>query len=95
MFGDGDDAGHCSNGLSADNYRTANPEERATFRAWIRGAIVFYATILLLTGTIAILTYGDAGLTRLADLYAHATGRPDNNGRGAIRPPENAASAWW
>ena len=93
MFGDGDDAGHCSNGLSADNYRAANPEERATFRAWIRGVIVFYATILTLSGTIAILNTGDIGMTRLANLYVRATAGSSNN--GAIRPPAKTESAWW
>ena len=33
----GDDAGHCSNGLSAQKYREATAEERATYRKWIRG----------------------------------------------------------
>jgi hypothetical protein len=30
MFGEGDDAGHCSNGLSAQKFRDSTTEERAT-----------------------------------------------------------------
>jgi hypothetical protein len=99
MLGDGDDATHCSSGLSADNYRSENPEDRATFRRWMRGVIVFYATVLVLSGTIAIiLNHGDVGLTQLASLYAHVTaGSPgsNNDSGGAIRPPAKTASAWW
>lgn len=96
MLDDGDDAGHCSNGLSADNYRDADPEDRATFRAWLRGVAVFYAAVLILSGAIAILTYKDVGLTQLATLYAHVTAGPASNGNGVARPPVKAAgSAWW
>jgi hypothetical protein len=96
MLDDGDDAGHCSNGLSAANYRDADPEERATFRAWQRGVAVFYATVLILSGAVAILTYKDVGLTQLATLYAHVTAGPASNGNGVVRPPAKAAgSAWW
>ncbi len=95
MLGDGDDAGHCSNGLSAGNYRDADPEDRATFRAWLRGVAVFYITVLTLSGAIAILTYKEVGLTQLATLYAHVTS-PASNGNGVVRPPANASgSAWW
>ena len=94
MLDDGDDAGHCSNGLSANNYRDADPEDRATFRAWLRGVAVFYATVLILSGAIAILTYKEVGLTQLATLYAHVTAGPPNN--GVARPPTKASgSAWW
>jgi hypothetical protein len=34
MLEHGDDAGHCSNGLSAQNYRGAIAEERAIYRKW-------------------------------------------------------------
>lgn len=101
MLGDGDDAGHCSNGLSTGNYRMANPEDRATFRAWLRGVAVFYVTVLMLSGLLAILSYRDVGLTQLADLYAHATAGSastgsTNSGNGIIRPPAKASgSAWW
>jgi hypothetical protein len=100
MLDDGDDAGHCSNGLSAKNYRIADPEEHAIFRAWLRGVAVFYATVLTLAGAIAILSYRDVGLTQLATLYAHVTAGPashgNGNGNGVVRPPSKAAdSAWW
>ncbi len=101
MLGDGDDASHCSSGLSADNYGSANPKDRATFRRWMRGVIVFYAAVLVLFGTTAIiLNHGDVGLTQLAGLYAHVTAGPpgsnnDSGGGGAIRPPAKTASAWW
>jgi hypothetical protein len=100
MLGDGDDAGHCSNGLSAKNYRIADPEDRATFRAWLRGVAVFYLTVLMLSGAIAILSYKDVGLTQLASLYAHVTANvtagPPSNGNGVVRPPaKTAGSAWW
>jgi hypothetical protein len=99
MFGDGDDASQCSSGLSAGNYRSENPEDRATFRRWMRGVIVFYATILMLSGTTAIiLSHRDVGLTRLANFYARVTAGPpgaNNSSGGAIRPPAKTASAWW
>jgi hypothetical protein len=104
MLDDGDDAGHCSNGLSAVNYRDADPEDRATFRTWLRGVAVFYAAVLMLSGAIAILTYKDVGLTQLATLYAqvtanvtaNATAGPASNGNGVARPPAKASgSAWW
>ena len=100
MLGDGDDVGHCSSGLSANSYRAADPEERATFRAWLRGVAVFYLTVLTLSGAIAILSYKDVGLTQLASLYAHVTANvtagPPSNGNGVVRPPaKTAGSAWW
>ncbi len=96
MLDDGGDAGHCSNGLSADNYRDADPEDRATFGAWIRGVAVFYATVLVLSGAIAILTYKDVGLTQLANLYTHVTAGSASNGNSGVRPPAKASSsAWW
>jgi hypothetical protein len=96
MLGDGDDAGHCSNGLSADNYRAAGPVDRATLRAWLNGVAVFYVTILMLTGAIAVLSVRAVGLTQLADLYTHVTAGPASNGNGVARPPAKASgSAWW
>ena len=100
MLGDGDDAGHCSNGLSANNYRAADPEDRSTFRAWLRGVAVFYLAVLMLSGGIAILSYKDVGLTQLATLYAQVTANvtagPANNDHSVVRPPaKTAGSAWW
>ena len=96
MLGDGDDAGHCSNGLSADNYRAAGPADRATLRAWLNGVAVFYVTILMLTGAIAVLSVKAVGLTQLADLYTHVTAGPASDVNGVARPPAKApGSAWW
>jgi hypothetical protein len=69
MFGD--DAGHCSNGLTAQKYREATPEELATYRKWKRGAIAFYCVLLLASG-IAIAGYSKAGLTQLTILSARS-----------------------
>ncbi len=54
MPGHGDDAGHCSKGLSARNSREANAEESVTYRKWMLGVIVFYCTLLLISGVVAI-----------------------------------------
>jgi hypothetical protein len=53
----GGDAGHCSNGLTARNYRGATAEDRATYRKWMRGIVVFYSVLLLLTGVVAVVSY--------------------------------------
>jgi len=97
MLGDGDDAGHRSGGWSARNNRAANAEERAIFRVWIRGVMVFYASVFMISGAVAIVSYNDVGLTRLANLYVQATaGSPGSNkDSSAIRPPARTASAWW
>jgi hypothetical protein len=68
MPGDGDDAGHCSNGLSAGGYYEASAEDRTVYRRWMRGVIVFYASVLLIFAVAAIATYGDVGLTQLAGI---------------------------
>jgi hypothetical protein len=68
MHEDGDDAGHCSNGLSARTYRTATAEERAVYRKWMRGTVVFYSTIALISGLVMIVSYSNTGLTRLTTL---------------------------
>ena len=65
--GDGDDAGHCSNGLTAQIYREASTEERVTYRKWIRGMAALYCVLLLVAG-FAIATYSNADLTQLSNL---------------------------
>jgi hypothetical protein len=65
MFGD--DADHCSNGLTARKYREATPEERATYRKWKRGAIALYCALLLISG-VAIAGFSKVGLTQLTNL---------------------------
>lgn len=76
MHEDGDDAGHCSNGLSAQAYRAATAEERAVYRRWIRGTVVFYGTILLISGLAMIANYSNTGLTRLTNLLGQSTTTP-------------------
>jgi hypothetical protein len=96
-LGNGDDAGHCSNRWSARNYRAASAEDRATFRRWMWGVIVFYTGVLLISGGVAIASYQDVGLTQLANFYAQVTTAPESNknSSGAIRRPAKATSAWW
>jgi hypothetical protein len=65
--GDGDDAGHCSNGLTAQIYREASTEERVTYRKWMRGIVAFYCVLLLVAG-FAIAGYSNSGLTQLSNL---------------------------
>lgn len=99
MLGDGDDLGHCSNRWSAEDYRAASSEDRATYGVWLRGVIAFYAAVLLISGAVAISSYKDVGLTRLANLYAHSTAgspRSSKDNSVASRPRHaTAKSAWW
>jgi len=76
MLGDGDDSGHCSSGLSAERYHEDSAEDRATFWVWMRGVIVFYTSVLMLSGLVAIVSTGDVGVRRLTNLYAQATAEP-------------------
>jgi hypothetical protein len=75
----GGDAGHCSNGLTARNYRGATAEDRATYRKWIRGIVVFYSTLLLISGVVAIASYSNTSLIRLTTLSGHPTAAPSKN----------------
>jgi hypothetical protein len=67
MYTDGDDAGHCTNGLNAKKFREASDEERAAYRTWLRGIIFFYCGLLFISG-VAIATYSDSGRTQLTKL---------------------------
>ena len=71
MFGD--DASRCSNGLTARKFREAPPEERVIYRRWLRGAIVFYAVLLLASGVLAVVSYSSTGLMQFTKLSTHAT----------------------
>jgi hypothetical protein len=76
----GDDAAHCSNGLSARNFREATPEERVIYRKWIFGMVVFYCTLLLITSVVAFVVDSGAGSTRLTSLSARPiAGSPRSN----------------
>jgi hypothetical protein len=66
MFGD--DASRCSNGLTAQKFREATPEERIVYRRWLRGAVALYSMLLLLAGVIAAASYSRGGLTQLTNL---------------------------
>jgi hypothetical protein len=68
----GGDAGHCSNGLTARNYRGATAEDRATYRKWIRGLVVLYGALLLISGVVAFVSYSGGSLTQLTSLSSHS-----------------------
>ena len=68
MLTTGDDAGHCSNGLTAQKFREATPEERAIYRKWLRGMVLVYGTLLLMSGVAAIASYSVVGPTQLTKL---------------------------
>ena len=65
MSGDGYDADHCSNGLSAHKFRAATPEERTIYRKWIFGMVAFYTTLLLISGMVAIAVDSSSNSTKL------------------------------
>jgi hypothetical protein len=80
MFTSGDDAGHCSNGLTAQKFREATPEERTVYRKWLRGMIVMYGALLLMSGVAAVASYSVAGPTQLTKLSVpHAPASPRTN----------------
>lgn len=65
----GDDAGHCSNGLTAQKFRDATQEERAAYHSWLRGIVFFYCGLLFISG-VAVATYSGTGHTQLSNLPA-------------------------
>jgi hypothetical protein len=70
MFGNGDDAAHCANGLTADRFRDATVEERAIYRRWIRGVAAFYGALVLASGLLVAVGYSSSGHTQLTNLSA-------------------------
>ena len=70
MSGLGDDAGQCSKGLSAQNFRAATPEERTIYRKWIFGMVAFYTTLLLLSGVAGIAIESSTSSTKLTAVSA-------------------------
>jgi hypothetical protein len=74
MFMNGDDAAHCSNGLTARKFRDATSEERATYRRWIRGIIFFYCGLLFIAG-VAVVNYSGTGRTELTKLSVNQPAR--------------------
>ena len=80
MFTSGDDASHCSNGLTAQKFREATPEERKVYRKWLRGMVLVYGTLLLMSGVAAVASYSVVGPTQLTKLSApHAATSPRAN----------------
>jgi predicted lysophospholipase L1 biosynthesis ABC-type transport system permease subunit len=73
MLGDGDEASRRSLGSSGPRFREATAEERAVYRKWRRGMIVFYCALTLISGVIAAASYSSAGLTRLTSLSVRQT----------------------
>ena len=73
MLGHRDDAGHCPNGLTVQNFRAATAEERRIYRKWMRGTIIFYSTFLLISGVVAIVSYSGTSLTRFTNLSVNPT----------------------
>ena len=79
MFSNGDDAGHCSNALTAQKFREATPEERTVYRKWLRGIVLLYCTLVLVSG-VAMATWFGGGKTQLTDLSVRqstASARPN------------------
>ena len=72
MIPDGDDAGHCSNGLTAQKFREASPEERIIYRKWLRGIIFFYLAVVFLSG-VTMAAYFGGGRTELSKLSVYQT----------------------
>jgi hypothetical protein len=70
MFGDGDDAGHCANGLTAERFRESTVEERAIYRRWLRGVAAFYVALVLASGLLVAAGYSSSGHTQLTNLSA-------------------------
>jgi hypothetical protein len=73
MLVHGDDAGHCPNGSTAQNFRAVTAEERRIHQRWMRGTIIFYSTLFLISGVVAIVSYSSTSLTRLTNLSGHPT----------------------
>ena len=67
MVLDGDDAGHCANGLNAQKFREATEDERAAYRRWLRGIIFFYCGLMFISG-VAVVTYSGTSHTQVTNL---------------------------
>ncbi|QOZ33525.1 hypothetical protein [Bradyrhizobium sp. CCBAU 53421] len=64
----GDDAAHCSNGLNAQKFRDATPDERAVYRRWIRGSVVLYGLLAFAAGAMVWMNGASVGQTQLSSL---------------------------
>jgi hypothetical protein len=75
MF-DGDEAGHCTNALTARKFRNASSEERAAYRRWIRRIIFFYCGLLFIAGVAAV-NHSGTGRAELTKLSVNQAARAD------------------
>ena len=64
----GDDAAHCSNGLNAQKFFDATPDERAIYRRWIRSAIVACGLLAFAAGAMVWINGAGVGQTQLSSL---------------------------
>jgi hypothetical protein len=65
---DGNDASYCSNGATERKIREETAEERATYRKWMRGMVVFYCVLLSIGCVVAAFSYSSVGLKQLTNL---------------------------
>ncbi|PDT74741.1 hypothetical protein [Bradyrhizobium sp. C9] len=75
----GDDAAHCSNGLNAQRFRDATPDERAVYRRWIRSAIVACGLLAFAAGAMVWINGAGVGQTQLSSLSSTSNAK---SGRG-------------
>ena len=76
-FGEGDDAGHCTNAITARKFREATDEERTIYRKWLHGIAAFYCTLLLAVCAVGFMT-SNKGRTQLSHLTGyHAPSKAD------------------
>ena len=77
MF-EGDDCAHCSNGLTASKFRESTGDDRATFRKWIRGMLIAYCALLLVSGVVMFVS-SSGDRTQVSNL-------PSNTALASPRP---------
>lgn len=58
MYGEGDDAGSCTNGLTPREFRAATSEDQTIYRRWVGSLVVFYCALLLVSGAVAFAVSG-------------------------------------
>jgi hypothetical protein len=68
---DGDDVGHVSGRFPARNFREETTEDRATYRKWMFGVVVFYSALVLISGGLALVSGNGASTTNLTSLLGH------------------------
>jgi hypothetical protein len=65
--------------LTASKFRESTDDDRATYRKWIRGLVIAYCTLLLVSGVILFVNSGGDGtqVSNLPGNAALASSRPD------------------